>query len=124
MKQLICVTLLVLAMFLSTPAMQDNSQTTTANNASQETTAKPSKKRGPVFRANQDQIKQAQRILKERGFYTGEETGKLDKSTRAGLKKYQESENIKTTGTLNAQTLEKMNIQLTDKQKDLAQNSK
>ena len=75
------------------------------------------KKRGPVFRANKDQIKQAQAILKTRGFYAGEETGKLDPDTRAGLKKYQGGESLKVTGTLNKITLEKMGIVLTDKQK-------
>lgn len=75
------------------------------------------KKRGPVFRANKDQIKQAQAILKTRGFFTGEDTGKLDPDTRAGLKKYQEAESLKVTGTLNKVTLEKMGIVLTDKQK-------
>ena len=79
--------------------------------------ANSNKKRGPVFRASKEQVKQAQTILKQRGFYQGEATGKLDTDTRAGLKKYQEAEKIKVTGTLNRLTLEKMNIQLTDKQK-------
>ncbi len=50
-------------------------------------------------------------------FHAGEQTGKLDAATRDGLKKYQAAEGIKVTGTLNKGTLEKMNIQLTDKQK-------
>jgi len=75
------------------------------------------KKRGPVFRANKDQVKQAQALLKQRNFYTGEQTGKLDDATREGLKKYQTAESIKVTGTLNRLTLEKMGITLTDKQK-------
>ena len=79
--------------------------------------ANATKKRGPVFRATKEQIKQAQAILKQRGFYAGEQTGKLDDDTRAGLKKYQEAEGLKVTGTLNKVTLEKMNITLTDKQK-------
>jgi peptidoglycan hydrolase-like protein with peptidoglycan-binding domain len=74
-------------------------------------------KRKPPFRATKDQIKQVQGILKQRGFYAGEETGKLDDNTRAGLRKYQEAENIKITGTLNKLTLEKMGVTLTDKQK-------
>ena len=49
--------------------------------------------------------------------YSGEATGKLDDSTRDGLKKYQEANKIKVTGTLNAATLEKMGIALTDAQK-------
>lgn len=75
------------------------------------------KKRGPVFRADKGQVKQAQALLKERNFYTGEQTGKLDPATRDGLKKFQTAENIKVTGTLNRLTLEKMSIALTDKQK-------
>jgi peptidoglycan hydrolase-like protein with peptidoglycan-binding domain len=78
---------------------------------------KPQKKRGPVFRASKDQIKQAQAIVKQRGFYAGEPTGKLDDDTREGLKKYQTAESIKVTGTLNKLTLEKMGIPLTEKQK-------
>jgi peptidoglycan hydrolase-like protein with peptidoglycan-binding domain len=73
--------------------------------------------RGPVFRATADQVKQAQAILKQRNFYSGEQTGKLDDATRGGLKKYQEAESLKVTGTLNKVTLEKMAITLTDKQK-------
>jgi peptidoglycan hydrolase-like protein with peptidoglycan-binding domain len=64
-------------------------------------------------------VKQAQAILKQRTFYSGEQTGKLDAATRAALKKYQEAEGLKVTGTLNKLTLEKMNITLTDKQKSM-----
>jgi peptidoglycan hydrolase-like protein with peptidoglycan-binding domain len=96
---------------LSTGAVvAQNSSTHTAN-------ANASKKRGPVFRATKEQIKQAQAILKQRTFYAGEPTGKLDTATRDGLKKYQEAEGLKVTGTLNAATLQKMNVALTDKQK-------
>jgi peptidoglycan hydrolase-like protein with peptidoglycan-binding domain len=75
------------------------------------------KKRGPVFRATKEQVKQAQEILKRRGFYAGDSTGKLDAATREGLRKYQEAEGLKVTGTLNAATLQKMNVVLTDKQR-------
>lgn len=88
--------------------------TTQADNSNANVTKK---KRGPVFRANKEQIKQAQAILKTRGFFAGVDTGKLDPDTRAGLKKYQEAESLKVTGTLNKITLEKMGIVLTDKQK-------
>jgi len=80
---------------------------------------KSSTKRGPVFRATADQIKQAQAILKQRTFYAGDQTGKLDTATREGLKKFQTAESIKVTGTLNKTTLEKMGIALTDKQKTM-----
>ena len=74
-------------------------------------------KRAPVFRATKDQVTAAQKILKDGGMYTGEQTGTLDDATRAGLKKYQEARGLKVTGTLNQVTLEKMGIELTDKQK-------
>ena len=86
-------------------------------NTTASSTAKPKPKRGPIFRATADQIKEAQAILKQRGFYEGEQTGKLDAATRAGLKKYQKPEGLKVTGTLNKATLEKMGIALTDRQK-------
>jgi peptidoglycan hydrolase-like protein with peptidoglycan-binding domain len=92
-------------------AQSTNTSTTTAN-------VNTTKKRGPVFRATKEQIKQAQAILKQRTFYAGEPTGKLDTATRDGLKKYQEAEGLKVTGTLNAATLQKMNVALTDKQKE------
>lgn len=79
--------------------------------------AKTGKPRGPVFRATKEQIKQAQAVLKQRGHYAGDATGKLDTPTRDGLKKYQAAEGLKVTGTLNAATLQKMNVALTDKQK-------
>lgn len=117
MKKLLStlLSLLVLSSIaLTVHAAQTSTTSTTGTSAT-----KPAKKRGPVFRANKDQIKQAQAIVKLRGFYTGEQTGKLDADTRAGLKKYQSAENLKVTGTLNKVTLEKMGITLTDKQKTM-----
>lgn len=75
------------------------------------------RKRGPVFRANQEQVTQAVKVLRDRQMYSGEDSKKLTPDIRAGLKKYQQAEGIKATGTLNKATLEKMNIALTDKQK-------
>ena len=117
MKKLLSATLALL--FVSSMivlAQNTNSSTTTTNST---VAAKPKKPRKPIFRANKDQIKQAQKILKDRGFYAGEETGKLDDSTRAGLKKYQTAETLKVTGTLNKVTLEKMAIVLTDRQRTM-----
>jgi peptidoglycan hydrolase-like protein with peptidoglycan-binding domain len=108
MKKLLTLTLL-LCLF-TTGAM---AQTTTQTGTKQGT------KRGPVFRATKEQINQAQAILKSRGFYGGEQIGKLDEATRDGLRKYQQAEGLKITGTLNKLTLEKMNIALTEKQKSM-----
>ena len=111
MKKLLTITLL-LCLF-TTGAM---AQTTTS---STQTGTKQGAKRGPVFRATKDQINQAQAILKSRGFYSGEQIGKLDDATREGLRKYQQAEGLKVTGTLNKVTLEKMNIALTEKQRSM-----
>lgn len=77
------------------------------------------KKRGAVFRANKEQITETQRKLKAGALYDGEETGKLDDATREGIKKFQTANGVKVTGTLNKETLEKMGITLTDKQKEM-----
>lgn len=104
-------------LLLVTAASAQNSNSANANKNQNKPATNAN--RGPVFRATADQIKQAQAILKQRSFYSGEQTGKLDDTTRGGLKKYQEAEGLKVTGTLNKVTLEKMNITLTDKQKTM-----
>lgn len=110
MKKILSILLSVLFACTVAVAMQTPGSSTTSNSD----VAKPKKL---IFRANKEQIKQAQGILKQRGFYAGEQTGKLDPDTRVGLKKYQAAEKIKATGTLNKLTLEKMGVTLTDKQK-------
>jgi peptidoglycan hydrolase-like protein with peptidoglycan-binding domain len=112
MKNILTLTMLLLCVF-STGVLAQNSTSTTNSGTKQGT------KRGPVFRATKEQINQAQAILKERGFYSGERIGKLDDATREGLRKYQQAEGLKVTGTLNRVTLEKMNITLTEKQKSM-----
>ena len=77
------------------------------------------KKRAPVFRASKEQIMETQRKLKAATLYSGGETGKLDDATREGIKKFQTANGVKMTGTLNRETLVKMNIMLTDKQKEM-----
>ncbi|HBB88202.1 MAG TPA: hypothetical protein DC047_11350 [Blastocatellia bacterium] len=113
MKKILSTILSLIVISAVATAAQNTNSSTTTNTS----TTKTAKKRGPIFRANKDQIKQAQAILKTRGFYAGEQTGKLDPDTRAGLKKYQAAETLKVTGTLNKVTLEKMGVALTDKQK-------
>ena len=113
MKKTLATVLSLLFVFAIAVAAQNSNSSSTSNNSN--TAAK--KPRKPIFRASKDQIQQAQKILKDRGFYAGEQTGKLNPDTRAGLKKYQAAENIKVTGTLNKVTLEKMGVTLTDKQR-------
>ena len=100
-----------LALSTAAAAQNTNTSRTTAQ-------AGAAKKRGPVFRATKEQVRQAQGILRQRGLYAGEATGRLDTATRDGLRKYQEAEGLKVTGTLNAATLQKMNVALTDRQKE------
>jgi peptidoglycan hydrolase-like protein with peptidoglycan-binding domain len=111
MKKFLTLTLLSLCLFTTTAMAQTS--TTSISAATKQT------KRGPVFRATKDQINQAQAILKTRGFYGGEQIGKLDEATREGLRKYQQAEGLKVTGTLNKITLQKMDIALTEKQKSM-----
>jgi len=97
----------------ATPATDKSStKTTTSDKPSSKTTTPKT-----VFRATTDQIKAAQKLLKTKSMYAGDETGKLDEATRDGLKKFQDANGLKVTGTLNQVTLEKMGIELTDKQK-------
>lgn len=109
--------LVMLALLLALSLAAANQNKNASANQNSNGNKSSNTKRGPVFRATADQIKQAQAILKQRSFYAGDQTGKLDTATRAGLKKYQEAEGIKITGTLNKLTLEKMGVALTDKQK-------
>jgi peptidoglycan hydrolase-like protein with peptidoglycan-binding domain len=113
MKNILTLTLLLLCVFSTSVLAQNSTSTSTKPGTKQGT------KRGPVFRATKEQINQAQALLKERGFYAGEQLGKLDDATRDGLRKYQQAEGLKVTGTLNKITLEKMNIPLTEKQKTM-----
>ncbi len=111
MKKLLTLTLLLSLLCVGSIAASAQDSSTTSK------TANGTKKRGPIFRANKEQVNQAQTILKTRGLYSGGTTGKLDDATRSGLKEYQKAEGLKVTGTLNKATLEKMSIGLTDKQK-------
>jgi peptidoglycan hydrolase-like protein with peptidoglycan-binding domain len=113
MKSFLTLTLLLLCVFTTGAMAQSSTSSTTKAGTKQGT------KRGPIFRATKEQINQAQSILKERGFYGGEQLGKLDDATRDGLRKYQQAEGLKVTGTLNKITLEKMNIALTEKQRTM-----
>ena len=113
MKKLLTLTLPFLCVFTTAAMAQNETSSASATQTTKQT------KRGPIFRATKEQINQAQALLKSRGFYTGEPLGKLDDATREGLRKYQQAEGLKVTGTLNKVTLEKMNIALTDKQKTM-----
>ena len=71
-----------------------------------------------TFRATKEQIMQVQQLLKKNGFYAGEPTGIVNTATGDGLKKYQAANDLEATGTINQITLEKMDIPVTDKQRE------
>ena len=114
-KPLLLVLSLLLAFSLTAATQNKNANKNANGSANANKSSNTNRK--PIFRANADQIKQAQALLKQRSFYNGDQTGKLNADTREGLKKYQQAEGLKVTGTLNKVTLEKMGITLTDKQK-------
>ena len=89
---------------------------TMAKSGDSKPAADGSKKPAP-FRANKGQITSAQKMLRDGKMLTGGEDGKLDDATRDGLGKYQDANGLKVTKTLNAATLQKMGISLTDAQK-------
>lgn len=97
---------------------EKSAKTTTAKTSTGGPSATGDQPKKPApFRANVEQIKAAQKVLKDGMMFTGEESGKLDDATRDGLGKYQDANGLKVTKTLNAVTLEKMGIALTDAQK-------
>lgn len=101
-KVLLCLfTLFSLCFFI-------NAQPTTTSTSVSDTKTKKT-----TFRANKDQILQAQKILKVA------ETGKLSKSDKDILKTYQKENGLKANGSLNRATLEKMGIALTAKQQEI-----
>ena len=91
-----------------------NAQSNTDNSSNADTKTKRT-----VFRVTKDQIHQVQIMFREKGTYTGGEDGKYDKDLRSAIKDFQEANGLKKSGSLNRATLEKMNIVLTDKQREI-----
>ncbi|HEY1404246.1 MAG TPA: peptidoglycan-binding domain-containing protein [Pyrinomonadaceae bacterium] len=116
MRKLTVAFLTLLCIASVSMATQDAAKPSTASQGN--ANARPAVKRGPVFRSTKEQIKQAQVILRARGFYAGAEDSKLSADMRAALRKYQEAEGLKVTGTLNKATLERMGVILTGRQKE------
>lgn len=79
--------------------------------------ADAAKPKPETFRATKEQIMQVQKLLKENGFYDGEASGVMNDATGEGLKKYQTANDLDATGTINQITLEKMDIPVTEKQR-------
>ncbi len=71
--------------------------------------AKPKRKKPRGNNPNTDYGK-AQTMLKEAGLYAGEVTGYKNAETTEAIRKYQEQNGLKVTGTLNNETREKMGL--------------
>lgn len=102
MKHLLLVILASLFLGISAYA-----QTT----APKPTSPAPTSARKPIFRATKEQIIQVQKMLKT------SETGSMNDLFRIEVMRYQASNGLRATGTLNRATLEKMGVALTEAQK-------
>ena len=87
----------------------------TDNQKGIETADSSDKPKRVSFRPTKEQISEAQKMLKGKG-YNGEETGKYDDELRTAIRDYQTANGLKRSGSLNRATLEKMGIQLTESQ--------
>lgn len=97
------------------PAKSEKPASTTAKT---ESNTSDGPKRPAPFQANKDQITALQTKLKEAKLFTGDADGARSDGLKDAVKKYQEANGLKVTGGINAETLEKMGIPLTDKQKE------
>lgn len=85
-----------------------------------ETATVSNPKRTAPFQATKEQIAALQNVLIKGKMFTGEANGERSEALKEAVKKYQEANGLKATGGINAVTLEKAGIALTDKQKGQA----
>lgn len=100
------------AVFFCTPSFAQSTASTTAS-------SKPSASTRVIFRPIKDQITEAQVLLKQKGLFSGEATGKYSNEFRSAIKVFQGENGLRKTGTLNRATLEAMKIPLTEYQKGI-----
>ena len=62
-------------------------------------------------RASKSNVKDAQQALKDKGYDPGPIDGVMGSHTREAIKSFQNASNLQATGTLDAQTAEKLGIQ-------------
>ena len=68
----------------------------------------PSEEKSAVL--DQQGIKKVQETLHDKGYYKGKVDGILGPQTRAGIRKYQKSENLPVTGHLDGETSGKLGV--------------
>ena len=100
-----------------TGTTSDSKSTTKTTSSSTSKTGSDGPKRPAPFQANKDQITALQAKLKEAKLFSGAADGERSDELKEAVKKYQGANGLKATGGINAATLEKAGIALTDKQK-------
>jgi len=58
----------------------------------------------------QNDVKEVQQALMERGYYNGPIDGIAGSKTRSGVKEFQQDEDLPATGRINAATLQRMHV--------------
>ena len=102
----------------SDSAAKDDKSASSADGAADDATvAVATPKKAAPFQATKEQIIALQKVLISGKMFSGEANGERSDALKEGVKKYQEANGLKATGGINAVTLEKMGIPLTDKQK-------
>ena len=99
-----------------TTSTSTKSKTSTSSTTSTASTTEGPKRPAP-FQATKEQITALQTKLKEAKLFSGEADGERSDELKEAVKSYQEAHKLKATGGINAATLEKAGITLTDKQK-------
>lgn len=107
--------MVTVSLFFVAGIFAQGGSSTTPTPSPSPTSDKPAK--APVFRSTKNQVKEAQTMLKSKGKFTGEVTGVSSAEWKTAVKAYQGDNGLTKTGSLNRATLEKMGIELTDKQK-------
>jgi len=66
---------------------------------------------GPMSARGSSNVKEAQQALKDKGYDPGPVDGVMGMKTKEALKSFQSASNLQATGTIDAQTAEKLGIQ-------------
>jgi lipid-binding SYLF domain-containing protein/peptidoglycan hydrolase-like protein with peptidoglycan-binding domain len=97
---------LILSTALAVSAQSTSPAQDQSTRAQDQTTHKQTRKGA----ASMDDIRNAQQALKDKGMYTGAVDGMLNAETQKALRDFQQKNNLKTTGTLNHETMAALGI--------------
>lgn len=78
--------------------------------SSKEKKASPMQSAQPPGKLRREQIQQAQQSLNDKGFDVGRADGVMGARTRAGVRLFQQSENLPVTGRLDSETLGRLGV--------------